>query len=160
MDFCAMSNLGEWHFSSKQNDESTYGLKGEALAAIRLLADVDIYSRYETSSYFCHKKFRADASTITKLVSDEYPTGTKVVVTNIFRNLPVRMKAINRTSELQAIYQFIRSMSILHHKICWKIIDVSKLNSRSLLNVLPRSSSSKSFGVMHGLGMLSKMEVM
>ena len=105
-----LQRCGEWHASSKTVTGGAFGFRGEALAAIAFLSDLEITSKQEDGETFRklpHASTSSSSSssspssrgvpvrTSEELSSSRHrglPHGTLVVARCIFHNLPVRLK--------------------------------------------------------------------
>jgi DNA mismatch repair ATPase MutL len=71
-----------------------------------------------------------DASTSSSSSTKESETGTIIRISNIFGGLAVRQKATNMNVEMTKIREFIRSMSILHHRVSFRLAVCESQNTR------------------------------
>jgi len=119
--------LGQWHFSSKTaGGDTSYGFRGEALAAINELSELTIISKISGRKTVA-RTFGSDSKT--KILIGELDSlrnldsGTVVRACNVFGRFPVRQRMIKGNLEIARVREFIQKMAILHHKCEW-VLDV------------------------------------
>ena len=116
-----------WYCTSKSRSSgASYGFRGEALAAMATLGNLDIESKCSTSGgVVIHtEKFKSSAVVVTSYKEFEQ-NGTKVHVKDIFSCCPVRRKALQKHSELTKIKEFVRQISIIRHNVTWNLYDAA-----------------------------------
>ena len=116
------------HSTSKINDIddifniSTMGFRGEALASISSIAELDIKTRmhnHDTGTVLI-----IDNSTIKKISETSTKKGTSVSVKNIFFNIPARKKFLKSNQvEFKHILDVFHQISIAHSNIEFKLIN-------------------------------------
>ena len=96
---------------------SSYGFRGEALHSICSIATLEISSRTADEEVGARHSFDRDGNLVS---SHPVPlvVGTRITVTNIFSNLPVRRQLLSATSngreEIKRITHIIKSYKIAH----------------------------------------------
>ena len=95
---------------------STLGFRGEALASIADVADLTIFSSDgETSGEI---QVRGGELVLCKPVAS--PKGTRVIVRDLFFNLPGRRKFLRAAStEFSHIQKFLQSMALIYPNVQW-----------------------------------------
>ena len=116
------------HSTSKINDIddifniSTMGFRGEALASISSIAELDIKTRmhnHDTGTVLI-----IDNSTIKKISETSTKKGTSISVKNIFFNIPARKKFLKSNQvEFKHILDVFHQISIAHSNIEFKLIN-------------------------------------
>lgn len=195
VDLANFEAIGEWNRTSKTDNQlhpllcsnerdPSYGMKGEALAAIRALACLKIESKPQlatisdtvfTKQFNGHKAAAqvATANSSQHSILHNQDHGTVVSVYDLFRNLPVRRKVVRAEVEVSYIKEFIQNMSILHHSISWTL-STGRLVSHNgsigapsssagqqcvLLRLPGQVSVAKRFIGFHGLQNMLNMQV-
>lgn len=191
VDFTSFEHIGEWNRTSKrrnrqhsanENDPS-YGMKGEALAGISALSHMEIFSKPQqctaSSGTAYLKYFHTDKISEVTIATNvqqqmQHPShSTTVSVYDLFYNLPVRKRVMRGEAEVSSIRDFVQNMSILHHSISWTIRcgrlggssssgvggASSKPKTSVLLHLPSQASVAKRFIGFHGLQNMLNMQV-
>lgn len=116
------------HYTSKINTSDdletlhTLGFRGEALASIAAVAKVEIISR--TNDDISGTKLIIEGG-ITVLKEDiGCPVGTTIIVTDLFYNVPARLKFLKSdTSESTAINEIVVNLSLCSTNISFKYMN-------------------------------------
>ncbi|MCK4845153.1 MAG: ATP-binding protein, partial [Candidatus Heimdallarchaeota archaeon] len=88
----------------------TLGFRGEALASIVSVAIVDIYTRTKEEELGTHVIIEGGTTTLEEQTS--IPIGTRVLVKNLFFNVPVRKKFLKTTStEVNHITEYVTKLA-------------------------------------------------
>jgi DNA mismatch repair protein MutL len=91
----------------------TFGFRGEALASIAAVADVDVVSRTASSQEATGVRVRAGRVVETYVAG--HRVGTRVTVANVFGEIPVRKKFLKAAgAEFGAVADTIRRFALLH----------------------------------------------
>lgn len=124
----SLAELGRSHMSSKK------GSKGETLASISQLASLKITTRHASSLSTHTLITRAGHSVYFGLSLDgnRSSRGTVVTVTDIFANIPVRRKSLNKAREIHGIKSDMQSLALVHPEIAFEL-----RNSQQILIQLP-----------------------
>lgn len=182
-DFCKSGSSGA----------GCYGCKGEAIAAISTICDVTIFTRPVGAA--CDAGYsivvsprptlkppkESSSSSTESLFYDRMTscsrafTGTTVVVSNIFHNIPVRRSSVCKRQELQAVEAFIRQTSLLFHEVEFAVLDLAATavsdfsgcvtgdstacDGRYIIHYPPVESVASRLIAAHGESALSKMTV-
>jgi DNA mismatch repair protein MutL len=94
----------------------TKGFRGEALASIAAVAQVDLTTRRETDELAT--KIKIAASTVKSQSLEVAPVGTSMVVSNLFYNVPARRNFLkSNTVELRHIIDEFHRAAIAHSDI-------------------------------------------
>ncbi len=94
----------------------TKGFRGEALASIAAVAQVDLTTRRETDELAT--KIKIAASTVKSQSLEVAPVGTSMVVSNLFYNVPARRNFLkSNTVELRHIIDEFHRVAIAHSDI-------------------------------------------
>ena len=109
---------------------STMGFRGEALASIASVAEVELKTKThkEKSGTIIH----IDNSTIKKVSTVATKTGTSLSVKNLFFNIPARKNFLKSDQiEMKHILEVFTQIAIANHNISFKLIH----NNKSLYNI-------------------------
>ncbi|MCX7929530.1 MAG: DNA mismatch repair endonuclease MutL [Chlorobi bacterium] len=112
------------------------GFRGEALAAIASVADVEILTRRSTDDYGWRLVSQPLKSR--QIEPTECPSGTQVIVRNLFFNVPARRKFLRTdATELRYISETMLRYGLSYPDRCWTFHDgsgvVFQLEQQSLL---------------------------
>jgi DNA mismatch repair ATPase MutL len=166
--------LGEWNYTSKQRIKqsqhqshpqlSFYGFKGNTIASLKEISkSVEIISKInETTSAYAKLMSGSGGSSAVSHSSSEIQkipsfsdVGTIITVKELFCNLAVRKKSLSFLSEIIKIKEFLSKISLLHHSVDFRLIDVRQ---QSALLHLPSRTSVLSRAVsLFGQDFVSKM---
>lgn len=107
------------------NSIYTMGFRGEALSSIGAVAQVDLYTKREQDTIGTHVFF--SGGELQSCVDEGMPNGTTFVVTNIFYNVPVRMKFLKTDrAESAAIKTIMEKFILSHPEISFRFINSRK----------------------------------
>lgn len=100
----------------------TFGFRGEALASIALVSRLEL----ETSDGLVGTKIVADAGLIKSIHDSERPRGTRVKISDIFYNLPPRLKFLKSANwERRLITELVRTYAVICPEIAFYLGDES-----------------------------------
>jgi len=100
----------------------TFGFRGEALASIALVSRLEL----ETSDGLVGTKIVADAGLIKSIHDSERPRGTRVKISDIFYNLPPRLKFLKSANwERRLITELVRTYAVVRPEIAFYLGDES-----------------------------------
>lgn len=103
----------------------TLGFRGEALSSIAAVSRTDLYTKTADTDEGVH--VHAEGGEITLSDSAGTPTGTTIVVNNLFFNTPARMKFLKKNStEGGYISDIISRFILAHPEISFKFINGKK----------------------------------
>lgn len=94
----------------------TMGFRGEALASICHVAEVEIKSRHQNAD----RAFRlfSDGESTSEITETNRDVGTTISIKNVFANIPVRRKFLKRAStEFSAIFTIVQQYALLWPEI-------------------------------------------
>jgi len=171
-----------WNLTTKgfsnSCDTGNFGCKGEAIAAISTICDVSIATRPSGTAEGFSMVVSPRAAAVRQVSSaagnqvtppavitaaNRAFSGTTVVVTNIFHNIPVRRASIRKQQEVQAVENFIRQVSLLFHEVEFAVLDRGSSSSgsegRYFIHYSPVESVASRLTAAHGEVTLSKMTV-
>ncbi|KFG31664.1 DNA mismatch repair protein, C-terminal domain-containing protein [Toxoplasma gondii GAB2-2007-GAL-DOM2] len=130
--------LGRRHATSKINKFTdlysaldTMGFRGEALASLCALSDVEILTRTASEPFATRLRFDHHG----KIIHQEpaaREVGTSVTVSNLFASLPLRRRALRqqRQKHLQESLAFLQKFALLHADDCRILVtDFTPANS-------------------------------
>lgn len=116
------------HATSKISDESdlwkirTMGFRGEALAAIGAVSKLTIESRINKPEIIEGAKIDIDGGEVKGPSVAGCPPGTKVVVSDLFFNVPARQKFLrSHAVEYGHIYECVTTLALAHPDIRFEI---------------------------------------
>ncbi|MFZ2538462.1 MAG: DNA mismatch repair endonuclease MutL [Oscillospiraceae bacterium] len=118
----------------KESDDldriSTLGFRGEALASIAAVSRVEMTSK--TSDMQFGTKIMLEAGEIVEADEVGCPTGTTIIVRDLFFNVPARLKFLKRdASEGNSISGIIDKIALSHPEISFKLISDNKIKSHT-----------------------------
>lgn len=151
-------DVAQWSYTGKHFGYNSYGMKGEALAALKELSEMEIMSCTEDSTGTLVKKFCGTNDIYKVYDTDRSKSGTKVMIKNLFHNVPVRQASTRSILELNLIKEFIKNMSVLHHQVSWNLID-SATKMKNVIKLDLESSVAARFASYHGEHVLNRMKV-
>lgn len=119
------------HYTSKINDAkdleniNTLGFRGEALASIAAVSKVQVITKTELSDYGTKLVIEGGKTVLKEDIG--CPVGTTFIITDLFYNVPARLKFLkNDTSEAAKINEIVLSLSISTENISFKFINNNK----------------------------------
>lgn len=114
------------HATSKIKDSgdiqeiSTLGFRGEAMASIAAVSEVELLTKAEEDTSGSHIIIKGGKPV--RNISVGYPTGTSVTVRNLFFNTPARLKFLKSdTSEQGAIVDIVEKLAMTNTGISMKL---------------------------------------
>jgi DNA mismatch repair protein MLH3 len=163
-----LSYIGQWNYSSKSypcghRESFTFGFKGEALAAISLVAKLRIISKSKLDNKTYGVEIVDGINRRMMTVPERREHGTTITVMDIFYNLPVRRVGMRPTNEIAKIKEFMEAMSMLHYRIGWKLTTISSIASsafrkrRQFVDITAKASVASQFISLHSSEMFSKL---
>ncbi len=117
------------------DDLHTLGFRGEALASIASIAQIELKTKRPEDSLA--SLVRIDGGVFQETSKTQAPDGTSIAVRNLFYNIPARRKFLKSdTTEFKHIYDTILAQTLAHPEIKWKFIsdgdEVFNLTTHSL----------------------------
>ncbi len=118
----------------KESDDldhiSTLGFRGEALASIAAVSRVEMTSK--TSDMQFGTKISLEGGDILDIDEVGCPTGTTIIVRDLFFNVPARLKFLKRdASEANSISGIIDKIALSHPEISFKLISDNKIKTHT-----------------------------
>ena len=99
----------------------TLGFRGEALAAISAVSRMDVMTKTEAESLGV--SLHLEAGTVTERTEAGCPTGTTMIVRDLFFNTPARMKFMKSDStEASALLSSMQRLALAHPEISFRVI--------------------------------------
>jgi len=157
--------VGEWNWTSKERS-TTGRSRGESLAAISVLADVEITSKTNPDEGgSAYRKTSAGVSQVEWSDDLIHRTGTIATVRNVFASLPVRRNCLVIKDELRKVADFLTKIAMFHHKASFRLIEfgfsaTKESSSRLLVDFQAESSVSHRFRAFHGDLALGKLRAL
>ncbi len=114
---------------------STFGFRGEALASISSVSKMDFIShrKGEDRAY----RLQCDFGQLGEVFGTSAEQGTRVHVTKLFENIPVRLKFLKSDAgELAQIKNVIRAVALQHPQVEWRF-----KNKKQLVFFWPKEKS-------------------
>lgn len=115
------------HATSKIKDAAdldsilTLGFRGEALAAIAAVSDLRIITKVADAPL--GHAMQAKAGEVLSVTEQGAPTGTTVIVENLFANVPARKKFLKKdVSEAIAVSTYVEKIALSHPEIALRLI--------------------------------------
>lgn len=107
---------------------SSFGFRGEALASIAAVSKLRLLSRTEEESEA--SLLENDFGTFSKPILVAGPVGTEITITELFENVPARLKFLkSASSEVGAIKNVIKALALAHHQVTFRLRNESELLS-------------------------------
>ena len=101
------------------------GFRGEALASIAAIANVELISKTEEDEY--GTKIVVEGGNVLNLEETGYGRGTTITVRNLFFNTPVRYKFLKKDfTETGYIEDVISRIALVHPEVAIKLINTGK----------------------------------
>lgn len=126
----------EKHATSKIQEASdlfalhTFGFRGEALASVAAVGEVELHTRRESDETGCHVSIAGGEVKCQEPCT--CPTGSNFEVRNLFYNIPARRKFLkSQTTELTNILQEIQRVAMVNPDIAFHV----QHNGKSILDL-------------------------
>lgn len=124
----------------RQSDDlwrlKTFGFRGEALASLAAVSDLTLISRRQDAQTASRIKSRFGVKSSVEQISGD--VGTKIIIDNLFENVPARLKFLkSESAEHQAIKQIVKALALAHPKAEFKYFEEDRL-----VLLYPKSESS------------------
>lgn len=99
----------------------TLGFRGEALASIAAVAEVELYTR--TAEFDVGMTATANFGEIENAVETPGFVGTSITVSNLFYNTPARLKFLKKeTTEAGYVEEVVRKSALAHPEVSFRLI--------------------------------------
>jgi DNA mismatch repair protein MutL len=99
----------------------TLGFRGEALASISAVSDVEMFTKTREEDFGTHLTAKAGGEPETE--KSGCPNGTTIIIRDIFKNVPARLKFLKKNvSEGNAVAEIVRKTALSHPEICFSFI--------------------------------------
>ena len=141
---------------------ATFGFRGEALASIASVAQVEMRSRQEGAEY--GTQFSIAASVPQGSEAAAMPVGTNISVRDLFYNIPARRKFLkSETTELRNITQEFIRVALAHPEIEFHLSNNGKdlynlpasILRKRIVSIFGKSIDSKLLGVKCDTGLIT-----
>lgn len=141
---------------------TTFGFRGEALASIASVAQVEMRSRQEGAEY--GTQFSIAASVPQGSEAAAMPVGTNISVRDLFYNIPARRKFLkSETTELRNITQEFIRVALAHPEIEFHLSNNGKdlynlpasILRKKIVSIFGKSIDSKLLGVKCDTGLIT-----
>lgn len=146
------------HSTSKIDSEndleniSSLGFRGEALYAVSVVSEVDLYTKTDAESTGTHFKIKAAAPVLKEDAAKN--KGTKIMVSELFFNLPARKKHLkNFDYELRQITSLLEQLAIVNCDISFSL----KTNSITRLFTSGNSNLKETIYEIYGKDFSSRL---
>lgn len=146
------------HSTSKINSEhdleniSSLGFRGEALYAISVVSEVDLYTKTKDEDAGTHFKIKAAEPVLKEDTAKN--KGTKIIISELFFNLPARKKHLkNFDYELRQITSLIEQLAIINCDISFSL----KINNTTKLFTWGNSNLKETIYEIYGKDFTSKL---
>ena len=124
---------------------------GEALGSLSIISKMEIMSKIKYTEITYLKDFSTNK--IYKISSPVIQNcGTIVNLCDLFYNIPVRRKSLRPQIEIIKIKEFLQKISMIHHDISFKLVDVS--NDKIIWEQPSDLSVASRFSTYHGISIL------
>lgn len=108
----------------------TLGFRGEALASIASISQLEIKTKTEDNETATN--IRIEDNEIIENSKTNHPTGTSILVKNLFYNTPARRNFLKSDqTELKHLYETFIRLALSHHNINFKLVN----NSNEIFNL-------------------------
>ena len=105
---------------------NSFGFRGEALASISAVSNLRIASKYEGSeqAFALQSRF----SNLSEIETDGLLVGTRIVINDLFENVPARLKFLKSDSaEVSQIKKVIKALAMVYPHCQFRLVVDSKL---------------------------------
>ena len=100
---------------------STLGFRGEALAAISAVSRIDLLTKTPEATF--GTSLHLEAGVITEKSEAGCPTGTTIIIRDLFYNTPARMKFMKRDAvEAAALLSAVQRLALAHPEISMRVL--------------------------------------
>jgi DNA mismatch repair ATPase MutL len=149
-----------WDLTSQSPGK--YGSNGTTLAALLALSTkLEIVSKTREGGHTLKSICSQSDSQPTVRIAEapiRTPSGTRVIVSNMYHNLPPREKSMRPHVEIARIRDFVQHMAVLHHRVGWRLVDGDA--RKVLAHLPPQLSVGARYASFHGDSQLCKMQVL
>ncbi len=105
----------------------SYGFRGEALASIAEVSDFTLISKTHQSGEEA-KKLNSSFGCFKSVENTNSPEGTTVIVKELFKNLPARLKFLkSEAAETTAIRNVLKAKALIHPEVEFRVLHKGKL---------------------------------
>ena len=137
------------------NGLSTLGFRGEALASISAVANVELLTREKGSPDENGTRIVVSAGRILTMEDAGCPEGTRITVTDLFENVPARKKFLKSVQAEKAVCMDIVQRSMLvNHNIGFKMLVDGDDRLSGIPSNDPRHRAAEVLGVKIAKGMI------
>ena len=128
----------------------TLGFRGEALASIASVSEVDLYTSLGDIGTYVHLK----GGKLLEVDDAEARKGTSIKITNLFYNTPARLKYLkSESSELNNCTLYIEKLALSHPNIAFVLTN----NDRDVIRTSGSNNLLKTIHEIYGLTVSSNM---
>lgn len=128
----------------------TLGFRGEAIPSIASVSDMKIYTSSNDETTYLHVR---GGELVEENIAD-LKNGTKIVVTDLFFNTPVRFKYLkNIHNELASIVLYVNKLALAHHDIKFILTN----DEKELLNTRGNNDIKEVIAKVYGLDVAKKV---
>ena len=141
------------HATSKLNEKDIFdinslGFRGEALASIAAVSEMEVSSRYKGSEDSW--TLLVDAKLDHEIIPSKRQKGTEIKVQNLFCTTPSRLRFLKSVrSETMEVVKFLKKISIYYPEIAFKLL----ADGKELVNY-PKSTMSERIEAVLGEGFI------
>lgn len=125
----ATSKLRE-HADLLDGSVSSFGFRGEALASMSLVGHVSVFSKTSDSDHAWESRYSAGSilANFPTPASFSTPTGTRIVIEDLFFNNPVKKESFKSiSSEYKRISELVSRISVCHPSIAFRLRKLQEL---------------------------------
>eukprot|EP00698_Gefionella_okellyi_P014328 TRINITY_DN3974_c0_g1_i1.p1 TRINITY_DN3974_c0_g1~~TRINITY_DN3974_c0_g1_i1.p1 ORF type:complete len:854 (+),score=159.23 TRINITY_DN3974_c0_g1_i1:208-2769(+) len=123
-----LREIASWNATSKSQEMSQHGFRGEALASIAAVSCMEIITTAPDKSGTYLKRIRAGHTEKLSRATVSRGAGTVVAVTDLFFNVPVRKLALNSSAsaEMERTKQLVERVALAHTGVAITLTDSSR----------------------------------
>lgn len=130
----------------------TMGFRGEALSSIRSVSSIQIESRRRGAEGAW--KISGEGETISEPQASPLPAGTRIVVDNLFFNVPIRKKFLKKENSLnKEISDLVVDYALAHPNIAFNL----HIDSKSRLDLAPAKNLTQRIEHLFGYDFAEKL---
>jgi DNA mismatch repair protein MutL len=99
----------------------TLGFRGEALASVSAVSDIELFTKTRFDSFGTHFQKTSGGETSTE--KSGCPDGTTIIIRDVFKNVPARLKFLKKNvSEGNSVADIVKKTALSHPEISFSFI--------------------------------------
>jgi len=106
---------------------ATYGFRGEALASVAAVAQLNLISKPKSQAQAY--QIKSDFGQVSEVMEASLSDGTQIVIESLFENVPARLKFLKSdAAEVSQIRQVIKALALVYYHVEFKFIESGRLD--------------------------------